>query len=163
MRFPWQPPSGFEAEVAWGLTPAGNWSAVAEVEPHVYRSSDGAELLTAGRADGVWESNGVLYVLDYKTGKWPVDPARINLQVNAAGMALALRSFCKNYVPGIYYARDGIFDWGDRVEVATRDWQVTFEAVAAAALMDDAPRPGLHCEACWSKGKCPSALEKTTP
>lgn len=164
----WRPPGTFEAEVPWGLDAGGNYVEVIEHEPHVYVArplADGGPLpfvLTAGRADAVWVSDatpaGPLLVVDWKFGKWPVDPARVNLQVNAAGMALALRSFCRAYIPGIYYARDGVFDWGDPVAVGSPEWKAMFEEIKAAALLDDKPHPGDHCGKCWSRSRCPSAI-----
>jgi Protein of unknown function (DUF2800) len=160
LAYQWRTPPTFEAELMWGLGAGGNYVEVVEVEPHVYSPKDAPQsnaLLAAGRADGAWVSGDEMHVIDFKFGKWPVDPARTNLQVNAAGMALALRSFCKAYVPGIYYARDGRFDWGDPVEVASKEWRAMFEEVRAAALLDSEPHPGEVCGKCWSRSKCPVA------
>lgn len=156
----WSPPASFEAEVAWGLTHDGNYREVEVPEPHVYVAKDGTPLLTGGMADGVWTANiekRIMCVIDWKFGKWPVEPARTNLQVNAAGMALALKEFALAYVPGIYYARDGVFDWGDIVALGSPEWQQRLDEVREAALMDETPRPGSHCAACWDRKRCPAA------
>lgn len=164
----WYPPKGCEAEVAWGLSTDGDYIEVKESEPHVY-VPDGYKdgfpgmLLTAGRADICWEADGVLRCIDLKAGKWPVDPARTNLQVNAAGMALALRAFAKTYIPGVYYARDGAFDWGQPVDIGSQEHREMFAEVKAAALLDEKPHPGSHCGKCWSRAKCPSAAKEDRP
>jgi PD-(D/E)XK nuclease superfamily len=159
----WAPPPGTRCEVAWGLGHDGRYVSVDEPEPHIYVSRDGSPLLTAGRADAVWLSPGgtTLYVVDWKTGRWPVTPAPANLQVNAAGLALGYEAdtFMGSgyYVPGIYYARDGVFDWGDPVEM---DFPDMWPEIKAAALLDETPRPGPHCETCWERCSCAyAALE----
>src|SRR5262252_1655424 len=117
----WRPlPENAHTEIAWGLSPDGDHVMVAEPRPHCYEAMNGAELLTAGRADVCWITGTVslgriLTVIDFKTGKWPVPVADENLQVNAAGIALMQRFGCDGYLPGIYYARDGHFDWGDSI------------------------------------------------
>jgi hypothetical protein len=47
-------PAWAKLEIAWGLTPDMKHAMVAEPQPHKYESMNGAELLTAGRADIVW-------------------------------------------------------------------------------------------------------------
>lgn len=151
------PPRGAMTEIAWGLRPDGKYADVLEPEPHVYVARDGGELLTAGRADVAWLHGGVLTVVDLKTGRWPVAPAGENLQVNAAGIALAQVSFTRGYVPAIYYARDGAWDMGERVELDSPEWAQMFEAVRAAALLPPEPRPGEHCAGCWERKRCPAS------
>jgi hypothetical protein len=155
----WKPPLGFQAEVKWGLGPNGEYKDVLEPEPHVYIAADGSELLTAGTADGAWEWSAVetTYIADWKSGKWPVEPARTNLQVNSAGLALAVRNFTRFYRAGIYYPRDGIWDWGETIEVGSEAYRAHLAAVQASARLGTEPRPGPHCSACWSKSKCPKA------
>lgn len=149
----WQPPVDGEYEVAWGLADLDGHPAhvyVDEPEPHVYVASDGRPLLTAGRADVAWTGGDcVLQVADWKTGKWPVTPAERNLQVNAAGIALAHRRGLTSYRPGIYYARDGYWDWGPLVVFGTPSFKAIWDEVRAAALLDETPRPGAACNDCW--------------
>jgi hypothetical protein len=152
----WAPPPGARVEVPWGLTPAGDHAHVDEPEPHVYTSPD--PLITAGRADVSWLGfDGRVYVLDWKTGKWPVTPAASNLQVNAAGIALAREIVAPAYVPGIYYTRDGAWDWGEPVEIGSVAHAEILADVHAAALLDNEPRPGDHCQTCWERRACTSA------
>jgi len=146
-------PIGARLEVAWGLGMDGTHVMVAEPRPHVYEAlSGGAPLLTAGRADAVWiDLDDTLWVVDWKTGKWPVDEASVNLQVNAAGLALARRWGARRYVPGIYYARDGHFDWGDPIELGSDVAGEVFADVVASATLPPKAIPGDHCASCWEK------------
>jgi hypothetical protein len=144
-------PVGKRLEVAWGLGMDGGHVMVAEPQPHVYEAmSGGAPLLTAGRADAVWiDLYNTLRVVDWKTGRWAVEPAATNLQVNAAGLALARRWSATSYVPMIYYARDGIFDQGDPVDLASDAAAQVFADVVASATLPPKAIPGDHCGACW--------------
>lgn len=154
----WSPPSDGEYEVAWGLahdlcgTGGPHFTEVDEPAPHVYMARDGGELLTAGRADVDWmDGSDTLAVADWKTGKWPTTPAESNLQVNAAGIALALKWGLPAYRPGIYYARDGFWDWGPRVVFGTPEFERMWGDIRAAALLDETPRPGPWCDPCWER------------
>jgi hypothetical protein len=154
----WKPPKGFVAEEAWGLDPTGQYCEVEEPEPHKYVRPDGGPLLTAGRCDGWWyDDKGALWLVDWKTGAWPVEAPETNLQVNAAGMALCLMNFSKGYVPAIYYARDGVFEWGTYTAVGSPEWRQRLGEVIVAATLDDQPHPGNHCATCFSRRSCPSA------
>jgi hypothetical protein len=157
----WEPPVDGEYEVAWGLRAADDgrpvYVEVTEPEPHVYVARDGGQLLTAGRADVAWWAVEGLCVADWKTGRWPAPPAEKNLQVNAAGIALALKRGASSYRPGIYYARDGFWDWGPRVVFGTAAADRILEEVRDAALLDETPRPGPHCAACWERRACAHA------
>lgn len=148
-------PYGKRLEVAWGIGMDGGHIMVAEPRPHVYEPmAGGAPLLTAGRADAVWiDGDNVLWCADWKTGVWAVEPAATNLQANAAGLALARRWDARAFVPGIYYARDGIFDWGDPVEMGSEAAAEAFAAVKAAAELPPKAIPGDHCASCWEKRK----------
>lgn len=153
----WSPPLGAEAEVAWGLTLFGYYIDVTEPEPHKYAATSGAPLLTAGRADLAFERHGVLYVVDWKTGRWPVTPAVDNLQVNAAGIALAQKFGATSYVPAIGYVRDGHVEFGDEVPLGSAACERMFNEVVAAAALDELPHPGDWCGRCWERKVCPQA------
>ena len=164
----WAPPVDCEYEVAWGLrTDArdygelGAYVEVAEPEPHVYVARDGGPLLTAGRADVAWTSvNCSLAVVDWKTGRWPATPAAHNLQANSAGIALALKRGLRSYTPGVYYARDGYWDWGAQVVLGTPAFEQIWGEIRTAALLDETPRPGEVCRSCWERKGCEHAAEK---
>lgn len=160
-------PRGKRLEVAWGLGMDGAHVMVAEPHPHVYEPmTGGSPLLTAGRADAVWiDIDNVLWCPDWKTGVWAVDPASTNLQANAAGLALARRWGARAYVPGIYYARDGVFDWGFAIDVGSDAAAEAFAAVKAAAELPPTAIPGDHCASCWErkKRKCQAGMDFLTP
>ena len=153
----WAWPDGVELEVKWGLSMWGTFVPVEEKTPHVYTPLDGGEdLLTAGRIDAAWMHGDVLVAIDWKTGRTTAPPARINLQVNAAGIALAQRWNARAYQPGIYYARETRWDMGDEVELPGECHGILTDIEAAAAL-DDRPHPGDHCGACWERKNCSRA------
>ncbi len=161
-----QPKEGVETELAWGLTLDGVYCPVDEPEPHVYvpsRQFFGQEplppLLTAGRADLIWEDGDLVWCVDVKTGRFPVTPATRNLQVNSAGMALASRVGASGYIPAVFYSRDSYFDWGDRVILGTSEHRAMFDEVREAALMDEQPRVGDWCGQCWERKRCPAYKE----
>lgn len=151
----WTPPERAEVEVAWGLRPDGTYTDVDEPEPHVYVARDGGELLTAGRADLAFGRAGILHVVDWKTGRWAAAPAVANLQVNAAGLALAERAGLSAYLPMIYYVRDGYPDFGDVVPLGSPARADMFERVREAATLPPEPRPGPWCARCWERKDCP--------
>jgi len=166
----WSPPPNARFELAWGLGEDGSHIEVVEPEPHVYRPvAGGAALLTAGRLDIEWaqrlarpllplgNETVVLNVADWKTGAWPVTPAEMNLQVNAAGIARANKLGLIFYRPGIYYARDGYWDWGPVVEVGSYEYRSILEDVREAATLPAEPVPGPWCDGCWDRKACPKA------
>lgn len=155
----WRPPDGARAEMVWGLSPAGDYVSVTEPRPHEYVPERAEPLLTAGRADCAWivYAADLLVVVDWKAGKWPVTPARDNLQCNAAGRALARRWGCGAYVPAVYYARDGVWDWGDRVVIGAPADAAMLAEIVAAATLPPTPMPGEWCSACWERRNCASA------
>lgn len=119
------------------------------------RTSQGVGAAPAGA--GLERRESTLVVVDYKTGKWTTTPAPTNLQVNAAGIALARKYGAGSYQPQIYYARDGYWDVGPLVVFGTPAYDRIFAEVRAAALLDETPRPGDHCRTCWSKRACAHA------
>jgi hypothetical protein len=154
----WWPQPLARTEMAWGLSPVGLFREVAEPRPHEYEAVDGEPLLTAGRADLVepHTRDGWITVIDWKTGAWNAPPADENLQVNAAGIALAQRFGARGYVPAIYEPRSGYWDWGEPVEMRSHEHARRFSDVKAAALLPEAPSKGPHCDACWERKGCPA-------
>lgn len=158
----WAWPDGCELQVAWGLDKWGKFSPVEEkpADSHVYVPLNGIDdLLTAGRADACWMADDVLVVVDWKSGRTLVPPARINLQVNAAGIALAQRFKAQYYAPAIYYARDGRWDVGGEVDLGGPDDEesLIYLEIERAAGLDDKPHPGPHCSDCWERKNCEAA------
>lgn len=96
----WRPQPGMELEIALGLSPDGEYVPVEEMPPgsHVYVPTLAAgglktPLLVAGRADAVWwEDEHTLRVCDWKTGVWPPEHPRTNLQLWALAIAAVRRA-----------------------------------------------------------------------
>lgn len=155
----WQWPDRCELERCWGLSTFGTFVAVEEQPPgsHCYVALDGEDLLTAGRSDAVWPHGDLIVSADWKSGKTMAPMARLNLQVNAAGIAHCLRWKAAGYIPAIYYARSGIWDAGDEVLVDSDAWHAMLEEIRTAAKLDDQPHPGPHCSDCFEKRNCSAA------
>lgn len=165
MRQAWTPPPGLEVEVAMGLAVGDDgeplYTPVREPKPHAY-VKDGAcptdrPLLTAGRADLVEVDGGSLvHVDDIKTGQFYLgDPKKLR-QLLAQGIAATLRADADGFVPGIYYARLGMFDRGDGEVIWRRshEWDQAWAWVVEAAQMPATPQPGPWCLSCWEKAEC---------
>lgn len=158
----WSPKPGMLFELALGLREDGSGVLCDEPEPHVYVARDGSPLLTAGRADVVWAQMlvnaelvlgapaHIVVVRDWKTGRWAVDPPARNLQTTALAVAACNLAHADGFVREIYYVRDGHLDADElHVMVGSPEYLAAVADVAGAALLDDTPRPGPHCEGCW--------------
>jgi hypothetical protein len=182
MREVWAPPPGLEVEVAMGLLdrPEPKYLPVVEIEPHVYlpahlsvtaamwkESSDEQRhrwqegMLTAGRADLLELRRGevdVVDVVDIKTGSSYLGEPRQLRQLIAQGIAATLRAGADGFIPGIYYARLGVFDRGDGQVIwrNSPEWDEAWDHVATAARMPATPQVGGWCLSCWEKDACPA-------
>jgi hypothetical protein len=185
MQSVWTPPPGIETELALGLqdAPTPRYVPVDEVAPHIYlpaalrvRPSDWAEssetqrqellatcgLLTAGRADLVLSDGpgrtvgAVVSVDDIKTGSFYLGDPKLLRQLLAQGIAATLRAAADGFIPGIYYARLGIFDRGDGEPIwrNSHEWDQAWAWVVESARMPAEPMPGAWCLSCWSKNDC---------
>lgn len=163
----WPRPAGLEHEVALGLSLEGKYVPVEEPEPHVYVTARdtgrGVKLLTAGRADLVWVEADVVHVADLKTGRHHVGEPGRRLQNLALGFAAADRARCPLMRLGVYYARDGVWEWSDLIALGTPAAAELFIEVEQAALLDETPRPGPWCSGCWERKGCASAWEGDEP
>ena len=163
MREVWTPPPRLEVEVALGLQDIAepNYVPVVETEPHVYVPADesirgSVRLLTAGRTDLLEAIPGLVYVDDIKTGQFYLGDPKLLRQLLGQGIAATLRAKADGFVPGIYYARLGIFDRGDGEPIlrGTHEWDQAWDWVVAAAKMPATPQPGPWCLSCWEKKDC---------
>lgn len=165
MRATWRRPAGLEHEVALGLSTKGVHVPVVEVRPHVYepdpaRPAHAAvhELLTAGRADLVWSEGDVCHVADLKTGRHHVGDPGTRLQNLVLGFAAADRAGLPAMRLGVYYARDGVWEWSSVIELDGREAARLFDEVVDSARLDETPRPGLWCGSCWERRGCAYAF-----
>lgn len=165
MREVWTPPKGLEVEVAMGLQDHAEpvYVPVVEAEPHVYVPKDesirgSVRLLTAGRADLLEKRLGIVYVDDIKTGQFYLGDPKLIRQLLGQGIAATLRADADGFVPGIYYARLGIFDRGDGEPIlrGSHEWDQVWAWVQESARMPAEPRPGGWCLSCWEKAECPA-------
>lgn len=96
----------------------------------------------------------VLVHCDFKTGKSMPDLAT-SLQLWSGAFALAAKHGCDAVRLGLYSARDGVFDWYPSatgyVMLDSDEAADAWERVERAALLDEKPRPGAHCEPCWER------------
>ncbi|HKO84900.1 MAG TPA: hypothetical protein VJ140_10160 [Actinomycetota bacterium] len=175
----WTPPAGLEMEVPLGLaagTEQPEYVAVDEPADHRYvpaslgittatwaaaseeqRTQWQATLLTAGRADLVAPPRaGVVAVDDIKTGQSYLGDPKLLRQLLAQGIAATLRAGAEGFVPGIYYARLGIWDRGDAEPIwrDSHEWDQAWDWVVEAAQMPAQPQPGAWCLSCWEKDGC---------
>lgn len=157
----WTPPLGCESEVALGLTTMDQAVPVDEPEPHIYVPRDPlVSLVTAGRLDLRWEEEmgSIRVVVDVKTGRTYLgDPWTIpQLVAQAVTAALADRELMDGAFQvklGVYYARLGLFDWGEtrsRAELIDNE----LPAVRRWATQDPSPKPGAWCLSCYSRANC---------
>lgn len=143
-------------EMAVGLGRDGTYVPVKEVAPHVYESTDGRPLLTAGRLDHgrllAFPVGPVLVLRDWKSGGWDVEDVRENLQLSALALAGTSMVDAVGFIREVYYLRDGRVDADpEPVLLDSDEGMHAWEAVEAAAQIDDSPRPGAHCDPCWDR------------
>lgn len=176
MQAVWTPPADLEVEVAMGLAneAAPEFVAVDEVAPHIYVPSSlkvteamweaasdeqrrewQSTLVSAGRADLVIPRE-LVHVDDIKTGQFYLGDPKLIRQLLAQGIAATLRARAAGFVPGIYYARLGIFDRGDGEPIlrGSHEWDQAWSWVSASARMPAEPQPGGWCLSCWEKNEC---------
>lgn len=151
----WKPPTFALYEEPMGLNPDGGYELVIEDPPgsHEYRSPAGNPLLTAGRADVVWSEQvdgiWVANVIDFKTGKWEVDPPETNLQLGALGLAAVGMYRADAMRLSLYYARLGKFLRTDVITMDSEGAARIWADVEAASQLDDEPKVGSWCPSCW--------------
>ncbi len=144
----WIPPAGVEAEVRATL-----------------HDPEGGDVLTEGTADCVWVEDGVLHVVDWKTGQIEnVEEAASNLQIAAYGAAIALARGLEAYRAGLCFLRaEGpIWDWAPVVRGAEM-WG-PINRIAAIARKPVAATTGPHCASmCYARAHCAAFLLPADP
>lgn len=142
-------------EVECGLKPDGTYADKAD--PHA---------LTAGTCDFYWFIDGVLYVADLKKSEWTEPDGPRSLQILCYALALmakheAAGDEVRGFVPGIWHAQEGTWEWGDFVsaDLFSEERDVAWSAVRAAAMHTEGDyATGPHCRRCYSRTKCPAYL-----
>lgn len=101
----------------------------------------------------------VVKVADIKSGQFYLgDPGKLR-QLLGQGFACWARAReqgldVQGFVPGVYYARLGMFDWGQPIIEGTTAWAEAWRWVMEAARRDREPHPGPWCLGCWDKKDC---------
>lgn len=170
LRSKWRPPAGAVCEEALGLDKQGRFRAVVEIYPHFYVPSHDAEgnayflpcagpqeeLATAGRNDVAWINGNVAIVLDMKRSAFKYPDLESVPQLMALGCMKALRHGLRWFQVGLYGLRDGVFQWAESIQCVD---DVLPEILRMAALPEDVPTPGEHCQSCYERRACPPGKE----
>ncbi len=167
LKSKWQPPPGARCEVALGLGWDGSYVPVVEVKPHYYAPSFARAgcfdpylepaagprdiLATAGRNDVAWVNGNVAVVLDMKRSAFKYQDPETVPQLMALGAMWALANGLEFFQTGLYGLRDGVFQWAQTIQ---RVSDVLPEILAMAALPENEPRTGEHCQACFERAAC---------
>jgi len=101
--------------------------------------------------------NGELTVVDWKTGRHAVTPAKDNAQLTAAALTLATLYQVDTVKAGIGYVRTGKYDWVELNALDMQEFRETLKATLAALPTAQAT-PGTHCRElyCPMLGQCPA-------
>lgn len=121
----------------------------------MYCDPDDPEAITAGTADAYWEPlDGTVYVADLKASEYTSKPD--SLQLHAYGHAIASKLRVPSYCPGIFAATEGLWAWGDVVEVESFEAEDIRDRLRVAILNTEGPAVlGPHCASCWQRVRCP--------
>ena len=167
----WTPPPSAEFEIVLGL--GRDFAYVPTVETadgsHDYEPAYAfTPLLTAGRADCVWQLGSKVYVLDFKTGRSAMPPPGDSPQLISLGLAAAAKYAATSMVLGFYFARDGRFEWTDdecgnvrAIALDSDEAENMRRDVMDMAMLNEEPRPGAWCAGCHEKRRCHFADEAT--
>lgn len=170
LRWPDRPREAV-CELAMGLGKDGHYVDVVEVKPHFYVPShspydanrpaglpyllpaagDQSILATAGRNDVAWINGDVGIVLDMKRSAFKYYDGESVPQLMALGCMWALRNGLEFFQTGLYGKRDGVFQWSQTIQ---RVSDVLPEVLAMAALPENEPIAGEHCQACYERKDC---------
>ena len=140
-------PPGAVHEFPVGLLPTGRFQG------HGYDGN-----LTEGTLDVGWREGDVAVVGDYKTGERPIEDGPLSLQLAAYGFALADLWQLPKMRLGIWYTRRGEWDWSDDIELDGPVAGDLWRRVLYAASQPPIASPGVACETCYQRGRCPERL-----
>lgn len=121
------------------------------------------ELLVPATPDMYWISDDgpdgtVVYLGDIKTGEMPITGGALSLQFVAPALALADKFNADWICTGIWWAREGRWEWSEPVavdsELAVQLWQ----RIRSAATNPIQAVTGPHCNDCWQRAHCPEFM-----
>jgi hypothetical protein len=119
--------------------------------------------ISIGHLDFAWVVviHGVklAYVADIKRSEFTTKEGPNSLQLHGYGLAYAGKHECDGYVTGIWAAVEGTWQWGEIVDLETRE-AVTLAKRVIAAAMNVSPEysMGPHCRDCYGRLRCPAWL-----
>lgn len=120
------------------------------------------DLLVPATPDMFWtadlEIGKVVFVGDIKTGEMPITGGALSLQFVAPALALADKYEADWICTGIWWAREGRWEWSEPVavdsELAVQLWQ----RIRSAATNPIQAVTGPHCNDCWQRAHCPEFM-----
>lgn len=125
-------------------------------DPAGYKDQPG--LLVPSTVDMWWSYHHprgkTVFVGDIKTGEHEIKNGARNLQFVAPAMALADREGAQWYRTGIWYAREGRWDLGPAVHVASEMAMKDLQRLQRAATNPPIPVIGGHCNECFQRQHC---------
>lgn len=121
---------------------------------------DDPEAVTCGTLDGGWvttlEGTKVAVVGDIKKSRFTSELD--TLQLAAYGFAYADLHGCEAMSLGLWIAEDGVWKWGDTIDLYSLEAAALGQRVLHAALNLGEFNTGAHCSGCYSRLYCPEYL-----
>jgi hypothetical protein len=108
-----------------------------------------------GHLDLAWHVDDLAVVVDLKRTRWACPEGPASLQLQAYGLAYALRHECSLYVPAIWDCTEGELLPGKVTKVE----EGPFGAIESAALNTEGEAvTGDHCRHCYARMHCPEYI-----
>jgi hypothetical protein len=125
---------------------------------------DDPDAVTVGTPDYYWiheigpggqQGRRVAVVVDIKRSAFTSEPD--SLQIHAYAQAIATKHGCDSYLPGIFVATEGEYQWGDEVVFGTdRHHAILNRIIHAIQNRGDGYTKGHHCGQCYGRMRCPA-------
>lgn len=128
----------------------------------------GDDALTHGTLDGAWAVGDTAYVADIKRTRFTAPDGPSSLQLHAYGHAYASLKGVRRYVPGLWFAVEGQWSWGEPVDLDSMEsLEITGLLGWAIRNVEGPAVTGPHCQHCYSRSRCaeymlPAALASTS-
>lgn len=134
-----------------------------DMEPLPFAAFARGEALTGGHPDMYWirDVHGmrIAYVADIKRSEWTVTDGPESLQVHGYGFLVAAHEQCTHYMPGIWGAKEGTWQWGELVALDSPRAFSLWERIAHAARNTEGDyATGPHCGGCYNRFTCPAHM-----
>lgn len=104
-----------------------------------------------------WTKGGIVFVGDIKTGALPIPGGTLSLQFVAPALALADLHGADWIRTGIWWAREGRWEWHPEAIAVDSDLAVElWTRIRSAATNPPEAVTGPHCSDCWQRAHCPA-------